>query len=162
MGQAVLSTLTQLLHMQSAWHMRTHPQHILCSTGANPSLPDAKVQLSVYLSLSHVTGLPCTHLCLGHAKCKFTWQVQIHARCTLHRSDTRVRPWDMVMVQCVPIHREHAQCVAHTTPCWLQDTQHTPATWSHAAYPTHASSHALHSKGSAHTSHNMPACVVTC
>lgn len=144
--------------MQSAWHVRTHPPHILCSTGADPSLPDAKNQLSVCLSLSHVTGLPCTHPCLGHVTCKFTWQVQIHARCTLQHSDVRVHPWDMVMVQCVPIHRERAQCAAPTTPCWLQDARHTPATWSHSACSAHASSHALHTKGSAHTSQHASLC----
>lgn len=44
------------------------------------------------------------------------------------------------------------ECAAHTTPCWLREAQHTPATQSHTACSARASSRALPTKGSAHAS----------
>lgn len=43
-------------------------------------MPDARFSASVDLSLPHVTGLACTHPCLGHAKCKLTQQVYVNSR----------------------------------------------------------------------------------
>lgn len=80
-GQTVLGTLTQPLNMLSAWHTRT-----TLGTLCVQQVPVQACQMPRSHCLPVLvtfTGLPCTHPCLGHAKCKFTRQVQIHAWCAL-------------------------------------------------------------------------------
>lgn len=123
LGQAVLGTLTQPLNMQclAHKHMRT-TLRTLCLAGAHPSLPDAKVSLCVYLSLS---------LQAGHALgwCKFT----LGACASVQTFESTLGLWRWF------IRWEHAECVAHTNPCWLQDAQQTPSMPPYTACSAHAS-----------------------